>query len=437
MRKGLFKKVTAVCMSLTMIVGMTGVAFGAHAANGSNVAKGIKWESFSVCTAEDAEEAHAQGKKSWREELEGIRSDDWPNGQVYGVDFATEGFIAKGATDSNFDFFVKSTGWDAEYNPYTNEIAGDNPWGLTATIENIPVEYGRYYTISFKIKSTLKATLDVKDEAGNVIKDENGQPKKEVINSKHILFKAYDQKSPGEPSLDFVSASGATNGGYITVIDGEDYKTVTATVKVPEGKAGYGGNVMGIKLAMGAFLKTYPKENNLSGYVYIRDFKVTAGTQYTVKLTNGKQSVYKYVNKGSRVPNVSLGKKGYTLTGFKNKATGANYNFNTPVNSNLELVATYVKTKKPAKPKVTVKTGRKKASVSIKKVKGATGYEIQYSAKKNMKKAKKKTTTKAKYTIKKLKSGSIVYVKVRAYTKDSAGNKVFGKLSKRRSAYIK
>ena len=54
-----------------------------------------------------------------------------------------------------------------------------------------------------------------------------------------------------------------------------------------------------------------------------------------------------------------------------------------------------------------------------------------------MKGKKTKTTTKVKYTLKKLKSRKTVYVKVRAYTLDSAGYKVYGKLSARKKAYVK
>ena len=60
-------------------------------------------------------------------------------------------------------------------------------------------------------------------------------------------------------------------------------------------------------------------------------------------------------------------------------------------------------------------TNAPKATVRYKKVKNAAGYQIKYSAKKNMKGAKTKTTTKVKYTIKKLKSRKFTYVQVRAF----------------------
>ena len=144
------------------------------------------------------------------------------------------------------------------------------------TVSDIPVELGRNYTISFKIKSTLK---------GTVTNEETKEEK--TVDSKHILFKAYDQKSKGEPSVNFTSISGATSGGYITVKNGDDYKTVTATVKIPDTRKAYGGDVMGLKFALGAFIKTFPEEVNMKGTVYVKDLKVYAGNQYTVKFNNG------------------------------------------------------------------------------------------------------------------------------------------------------
>ncbi len=76
--------------------------------------------------------------------------------------------------------------------------------------------------------------------------------------------------------------------------------------------------------------------------------------------------------------------------------------------------------------------GKKKITVSWKKVAKAVGYEVQASTKKNFKKdAIKKTTTKNKLVIKKLKSKKKYFVRVRAYTtyKDAKGKtqKVYGK----------
>ncbi len=76
--------------------------------------------------------------------------------------------------------------------------------------------------------------------------------------------------------------------------------------------------------------------------------------------------------------------------------------------------------------------GKKKITVSWKKVAKAAGYEVQASTKKNFKKdAIKKTTTKNKIVIKKLKSKKKYFVRVRAYAtyKDAKGKtqKVYSK----------
>lgn len=68
--------------------------------------------------------------------------------------------------------------------------------------------------------------------------------------------------------------------------------------------------------------------------------------------------------------------------------------------------------------KVNKLSKKKKAiKVSISKVSGANGYQIQYSTNKSFKKAKLKKITKTSVTIKKLKSKKKYYVRVRSYKK--------------------
>lgn len=84
-----------------------------------------------------------------------------------------------------------------------------------------------------------------------------------------------------------------------------------------------------------------------------------------------------------------------------------------------------VTVKKPAKVNCTAK--KKAIRVSIKKVSGATGYQIQYSTKKNFKSSRKTITTKKTvYTINKLGAKKVYYVRVRAY-KTVKGKKVYSK----------
>lgn len=445
MRKNLFKKVTAAVLALTMIVGSTGIVSADHAANGANVAANGKWSSFSVCTREDG--------GVWEDALKKVEVLDADGNllryQTKGTDYATEGKVDPNATADFARFFIKNTGWDGEYDPNGN-LVGDNPWGLWTAFTGVPVELGRYYTVSFKIKSSLIGSTTVKDVAGNVVTDGAGNELKEDVTTKHLTFKAYDPVSKGEPGVTFVDISGAeaTPAGYLTVNYSADkteedmatgWEEVTAVIKIPESKRLYAADVVGFKFSCGSMLKTYPEEIAMSGSVYIKDFKVTAGTQYKVRLTNGKINLDAYINEGEKVAFQEIGKKKYTLKGYKT-STGAMYNFNTPVTSDLTLTAVYTKTKAPAKPKVKSlkSTARKKVKLTLKnKVKNAKGYQIKYSYKKNMKAAKTKTTTRKTYTLKKLKSGKIVYVQVRAYTLDSLGNKVWGKYSAKKKAYVK
>lgn len=424
------KKIMASLLSLTLVVGMTSSVFAAHAANGANVATGINWSSFSICTKEDHND-NEDGSKAhpwcWYHSLTHLVADKYPNGQVEGKDFATKGYVVAGATASTVQFWVGNTGWDGEYNPMTGELAGDNPYGLRLMSSGFPVEKGRAYDISFKIKSTLKGKKETKDEAGNVIESQD-------ITKKHILFKAYNPTAPGEPGVAFTSTSGCTIGGMIETDSTTGEKTVTAKILVPKT---YDGTVVALNFACGAFLKTYPDEIALSGSLFLSDVKVTAGAQYAVKYTYGSKSYTEYVNSGDKASGHNFGIKGKTLTGYKNASTGAAFNLSTPVRSDLTINCVYTATKKPGKAKVTIKAQKKKAKLTFKKLANVKGYEIKYSNKKNMKKAKTKRTTKKSLTIKKLKAGKKTYFQIRAYNIDSAGQRVYSKKVVKKNAFIK
>lgn len=89
---------------------------------------------------------------------------------------------------------------------------------------------------------------------------------------------------------------------------------------------------------------------------------------------------------------------------------------------------------RPSAASITVKgglkltAGKKKLTLTWKKLVKASGYEIQISQKKNFKGAKKHNIkhSKKSLTIKNLKSGKIYYVRIRAFTKTD-GKKVYGK----------
>ena len=79
----------------------------------------------------------------------------------------------------------------------------------------------------------------------------------------------------------------------------------------------------------------------------------------------------------------------------------------------------------------------KKLSISWKAAENADAYEIVYSTNSNFKKAKTKTITgKTSGKTKKLKSNTY-YVKVRAFSTDYAGNKVYGEFSEVKTVIVK
>ena len=102
--------------------------------------------------------------------------------------------------------------------------------------------------------------------------------------------------------------------------------------------------------------------------------------------------------------------------------------------ANVKLEKNAFRAKKAAVKKVTGKS--KAAVVKVKKVKGADGYQVQYSKKANFKSAKKANTKKLNVTLKRLSKGSKYYVRVRAY-KTINGQKVYTKYSAKKTVKVK
>ena len=84
-----------------------------------------------------------------------------------------------------------------------------------------------------------------------------------------------------------------------------------------------------------------------------------------------------------------------------------------------------------------VKAGKKKATVSFKKVSDADGYLIQYSLKKNFKGVKSKYVTKTKATLSRLKADKKYFFRVKSYKKNGSKKVTAKKWSNVKSAKIK
>lgn len=405
--------------------------------------------------------AHAAGKVTDEEYTRLQEVTGWDG--IMGWQSYTQGRMYTPNTSKDATLFVKNTGWDGEYAAQTyggeKVLVADNPWGLDMTMTKIDVEYGRYYTMEFDIATDLQG------------KDPETSQQERA--DKYCLVKAYDYQSRGEPSAAFesfqVNGKEAAKDGKFKIAKtpkGEELvKThIKATFKIPDSKNEWSGGKdksifythMGIKFALGAFAKTHENEVNAGeanawdevackGYIYVTDFKVTAGTQYAVKYFDGSsQKAIRYINEYEQAKSIALKKKGYTQTGYTDMATGKKFSFATLIEKDTNLRATWTKTPKPSKASFKLKSKKKKkVTVTFKKNKNARGYQVKYSHNKKFKKKSKyktktKTTSKtSSYTIKGLKSSKVAYVKARAYNVDSCGNKVYGKWSKRKSVYVK
>ena len=149
-------------------------------------------------------------------------------------------------------------------------------------------------------------------------------------------------------------------------------------------------------------------DNLYATYFYRDDIKakyIYTGETPNGALTNKKDilNTHSWINERSEC-----------LSAFMEMTPTYRKNDNKPVNNNVKNPNT-TKIKK-------IKTKKKALKVIWKKVKGVTGYKIQYSLKKNFKKAKSKTIKKASttsLTIKKLKSKKKYYVRIRTYKKIS------------------
>lgn len=94
---------------------------------------------------------------------------------------------------------------------------------------------------------------------------------------------------------------------------------------------------------------------------------------------------------------------------------------------------------RPSKTKIkSIKAGHRKLTVKWKKVKGAAGYKVRYSTKKNMKKYKTKFVKGKSVVLKKLKAKKRYYIRVRTYKINNNGKRLFSlKWSNRKSKKTK
>ncbi len=135
-------------------------------------------------------------------------------------------------------------------------------------------------------------------------------------------------------------------------------------------------------------------------------------------------------------------RRDYTFSGwYTQKQGGEKVSGSRPLDAAATLYARWTKASAPAKTASLTLSSKKKGRIQagFQKVNGAAGYQIEYSANKNFTSAKMKeakTSAKPK-TITGLKAGKKYYVRVRAYSLDSMGNRIYGPYSAVKSIQVK
>ncbi|MCR5430051.1 MAG: hypothetical protein K6E58_02345 [Eubacterium sp.] len=397
--KKIGKKLVATILTATLVIGLAGVVGAQN--SGTDVSAGKAWTGFSIHGGDGGDNS---ADPTWEAELKKKPKYGSGQAQQWCIDSSYEKVVAaKGSLDakwtygecgkitkqtaSDFTFNVVSTGWSANGWTSDGKPIASNPYGLTAK-KVVNVERGRYYNLSFKIKSTLENDLTVlkttKIDGKEVSYTEKTGGKNAI---KHIHFKMYDNLDTDGAALPLSNVKAACAGksvletkpnypNFVRLVKDADYATVTATVLIPSDKNDYqkkkSSPTMGFMFEMGPFLKEYSLENNMHGIIDVKDFKITAGNKAAGA---GKGKIKK----------ITAGKKKLTI---KYKASGAKkYQVQVALKKNFKKG---LKTKYTKKTKITIKGLKKKKKyyVRVKGAKKVNGVFI-YGSYSKVKKSKK------------------------------------------------
>lgn len=216
------------------------------------------------------------------------------------------------------------------------------------------------------------------------------------------------------PSLTVKTAKGeALKKGTDYTVSYSKGRTAVGTYKV---KVTFTGNYSGEKTL--SFTVTPSKTAKITASqstsaIKLSWSKVEGATGYKVYLYDTKTKKYKALGKTAKLSGTIKKLKAGTSYKFAIKAY-TKTDSGTVWSSTYTTITTATKT---AVPTVTVKAGSQKASLSWKKVSGATGYVVYMSEKKDSGYKKLGSTQKLSCTIKNLKKGKTYYFRVRTYKK--------------------
>lgn len=135
-------------------------------------------------------------------------------------------------------------------------------------------------------------------------------------------------------------------------------------------------------------------------------------------------------------------RKGYTFSGwYTQQEGGEKVSGDKPLAAAATLYARWAKASAPEKPASLTLQSKKKGQVLVnfQNVDDAAGYQIAYSTNKSFTNAKTKEAKASakRKTITSLKAGKKYYLRIRAYSVDSAGNRVYGDYSAVKSVTVK
>lgn len=223
----------------------------------------------------------------------------------------------------------------------------------------------------------------------------------EKTSGKNVKFALYD-------------ANRQQQGYAQTIYSGSGYKEKWTLNKNKEYYIRMEGDVSdySIKVASSSSTK-YSITYNLNGGKNNSGNPTTYTADQTVKLKSPAKKGYKFAG-------------WYTDKAFKKSIS----TIKAGSGKNYTLYAKWTKIKlSKASFKSLKSSGKGKARVVVNKVKTVDGYEIVTATNKKMKAGKKTTTMSSTSKTLKLKKGKTYYVKVRAFSVDSTGKKVYGKYS--------